>query len=277
MTNWVLRLANAIADLITRAKGLNDTHDDLGTHEASQATHRAVLVDIHDTDLPVVKTVVDGIQTDLSNATDGLGALKALIDILTGYVDTEVAAILAAVDTEVGSILTIATGIQTDLDNATDGLGALKALIDNVDADLVAHEASQATHRAVLIDIHDTDLPAVDGKVSYTEASASGNSGGDGAWHDAIDVDTRGMKSFSAVVHNTDGANSLNWRLKARPSDYAGGADEEIPECPGSETLAAGEKGLAELLKAYSRIKIQVQDTVAMSAATYTINYLVNR
>lgn len=120
-------------------------------------------------------------------------------------------------------------------------------------------------------------IAAAAGKVSYTETSVSGNSGGDGAWHDALDVDTRGMKSFSAVVHNTDGANSLNWRLRARPSDYTAGADEEIPECPGSETLAAGEKGLAELLKAYSRIKVQVQDTVAMTAAAYTINYLVNR
>jgi len=112
---------------------------------------------------------------------------------------------------------------------------------------------------------------------AYTEDSASGNSGGDGAWHDAIDIDTRGMKSFSAVVTNTDGANSLNWRLRARPSNYAAGADEEIPECPGSETLAPAEMGLAELIKAYSRIKIQVQDTVAMSAATYTIDYLINR
>ena len=119
--------------------------------------------------------------------------------------------------------------------------------------------------------------PVEEDMVKYTEASVSGNSGGDGAWHDALDVDTRGMKSFSAVVKNTDGANSLNWRLRARPSNYSAGADEEIPECPGSETLGVGEKGLAELLKAYSRIKIQVQDTVAASAATYTIDYLINR
>lgn len=127
------------------------------------------------------------------------------------------------------------------------------------------------------LDDPDHGLAAITGYVDYTEASVSGNSGGDGAWHDALDVDTRGMKSFSAVVTNTDGANSLNWRLRARPSNYSAGADEEIPECPGSETLAAGEKGLAELMKSYSRIKIQVQDTVAMSAATYTIDYLVNR
>lgn len=226
-TNWIVKITNAIADLITRTKGLNDVHDDVGTHETSQATNRAVVVDVHDTDLPAVKTVVDGIQTDLSNATDGLGALKALIDAVQAtsntiegytdilddatnglanikslidalqgtantiegytdilddatnglanikslidalivYVDTEVAAILTDTGTTIpGTITTLqtaVTNIQNDLDNATDGLGALKALIDNLDADLVAHEASQATHRAVLVDIHDTDLPAV--------------------------------------------------------------------------------------------------------------------
>jgi len=123
----------------------------------------------------------------------------------------------------------------------------------------------------------DQDLKDIYDRISYTEDSTSGNSGGDGAWHDALDVDTRGMKSFSAVVINTDGANSLNWRLRARPSNYSAGADEEIPECPGSETLAPAEKGLAELIKAYSRIKIQVQDTVGGSAAAYTIDYLINR
>ena len=70
-------------------------------------------------DIATVDTVVDGIQTDLSNGTDGLGALKALIDTVDDLLDTEVAAIKTVVD-----------GIQTDLDNGTDGLGALKTLID---------------------------------------------------------------------------------------------------------------------------------------------------
>ena len=64
-----------------------------------------------DDTLTTIDTVVDGIQTDLSNGTDGLGALKTLIDTVDVVVD----------------------GIQTDLDNGTDGLGALKALIDTLD------------------------------------------------------------------------------------------------------------------------------------------------
>ncbi len=116
--------------------------------------------------------------------------------------------------------------------------------------------------------------PVEEDMVKYTEDSVDGAT--TDAYADALDVDTRGMKSFSAVVKNTDGANSLNWRLRARPSNYSAGVDEEIPECPGEETLAFGEKGLAELLKAYSRIKIQVKSTLALTPATYTIDYLIN-
>ncbi len=53
-------------------------------------------------------TATDTAVTDLANATDGLGALKALIDTVT---------------TDVGTV-------NSDLGNATDGLGALKTLID---------------------------------------------------------------------------------------------------------------------------------------------------
>lgn len=139
--------------------------------------------------------------------------------------------------------------------------------ITNAIADLI-------TRTKGLDDIHD-DVDSVKTATAYTETSASGTTGN--AYADALDVDTRGMKSFSAVLKNTDGANSLDWRLRARPSNYTAGADEEIPECPGEETLAAGEKGLAELLKSYSRIKIQVKSTLADTPATYTIDYLINR
>lgn len=127
------------------------------------------------------------------------------------------------------------------------------------------------------LDDPDHGLDPIKASISYTEDTASGDTVGDGDWHDALDVDTRGMKSFSAVVKNNDAANSLNWRLRARPSNYESGVDEEIPECPGSETLGVGEKGLVELLKSYSRVKIQVQDTVGGSAADYVIDYLINR
>lgn len=76
------------------------------------------------TDIAAVKTVADGIQTDLSNATDGLGAIKGAVDAIQTDVDDATNG-LAAIKTAV-------VGVQSDLDNSTDGLGALKVLIDSV-------------------------------------------------------------------------------------------------------------------------------------------------
>lgn len=85
----------------------------------------AAALTTHDGKLDTADTAVDGIQTDLSNATDGLGALKALID--ANQTD------LTNIESKIDTADTVVDGIQTDLSNATDGLGALKALIDTVD------------------------------------------------------------------------------------------------------------------------------------------------
>lgn len=95
------------------------------------------------TALATVDTVVDGIQTDLDNGTDGLGALKALIDTL----DTVADGIKAVTDnlpnsgaltsiaqaTALATVDTVVDGIQADLSNGTDGLGAIKTAVDTVD------------------------------------------------------------------------------------------------------------------------------------------------
>ena len=70
----------------------------------------------HDGKLDTVDTVVDGIQTDLDNATDGLGALKALIDIIDGIVD---------------NILSDTNELQTDWVNG----GRLDLILDIIAAD----------------------------------------------------------------------------------------------------------------------------------------------
>jgi hypothetical protein len=96
------------------------------------------------TNVATVDTVVDGIQTDLSNATDGLGALKALIDT----VNTDLANGtdgLGALKTLIDTVDTVVDGIQTDLSNGTDGLGALKSAIDTVDTNVDAVLVDTAT------------------------------------------------------------------------------------------------------------------------------------
>ncbi|MBA7638110.1 hypothetical protein ES703_45762 [subsurface metagenome] len=112
--------------------------------------------------------------------------------------------------------------------------------------------------------------------VGYANDEGSVSDTTTNAYTNALDLDTRGAKGMSAVVKNTHGTNSLDYRLRARAANYSGGVDEEIPEAPSEATLGPGEKGLLTLLRAYSRVKIQVKSTVADSHATYTIDYLTN-
>lgn len=198
------------------------------------------------------------------------GTIYRILNISSTEID------VARIEAKVDIIDTVVDAIKAITDVIPDA-GALTALLADITAILAdTGELQTDWHNGGRLDaILDAIKLLLD--TPYTEASVSGNSGGDGAWHDALDVDTRGAESMSAVMINTHGANSLDWRIRARPSNYAAGADEEIPECPDSETLAPGEKGLLELEKAYSRIKIQVQDTVPASAATYDLDYLINR
>jgi len=98
-----------------------------------------------DTEVADIKT-----QTDkLGDATIGLANLKALIDILTGYVDTEVAAILAAVDTEVAAIKT-----QTDkLAGAAPVAGNTTANWQAAEANVVSIGANDIKNK-----VHDLSL-----------------------------------------------------------------------------------------------------------------------
>lgn len=81
---------------------------------------------------------IDGVQTDLSNGVDGLGALKALIDTVNTDLSNGtdgLGALKALIDTLTTNVATVDTevgNIQTDLDNGVDGLGALKTLIDGL-------------------------------------------------------------------------------------------------------------------------------------------------
>lgn len=60
--------------------------------------------------LSALQTLIAAVQDDLDNGTDGLGALKALIDTAQSGI----------------------TAIGNDLDNGTDGLGAIKTAVDAV-------------------------------------------------------------------------------------------------------------------------------------------------
>ena len=67
--------------------------------------------------MSAINTNVNSVNSDLGNATDGLGALKDLID--ANQVD------LNSVISDVSTVDGVVDGIQTDLDNASDGLGKI--------------------------------------------------------------------------------------------------------------------------------------------------------
>jgi len=132
--------------------------------------------------LTTVDTVVDGIQTDLSNATDGLGAIKASVDAIPttamrGTDNAATATALATVDANVDSILvdtaeigvagvgltnigTIAT--VTDVTNRvtanTDQIGGSATAATNLSASALGIETGAATATTLTTTTMSTNL-----------------------------------------------------------------------------------------------------------------------
>src|SRR3990167_5436080 len=82
---------------------------------------------------------------DLANATDGLSALKALIDTLDDFVDTEIAAIKAKTDL-IGATVALEAGgniasTLSEIQHATYGLAAIETLVDELESRLTALRA----------------------------------------------------------------------------------------------------------------------------------------
>jgi hypothetical protein len=110
-----------------------------------------------DAPISTVDTVVDGIQTDLSNATDGLGALKALIDTIDGIVDT---------------ILVDTNELQTDWVNG----GRLDLILDIIAADTTTDIPAKLLKYAQLLARSDAAI-ATDNATELTAINADGGSG----------------------------------------------------------------------------------------------------
>lgn len=89
-----------------------------------------------DTQLSTIDTVVDAILVDTGTTLDGK------LDTIDNFLDTEMAAALAAVDTEVASILADTNELQTDFVNG----GRLDLLIDGIKAKTDSLTFTQAGH-----------------------------------------------------------------------------------------------------------------------------------
>ena len=197
------------------------------------------------TALATVDTVVDGIQTDLSNTTDGLGAIKALIDTVDtvadgiqtdlsnttdglGAIKTAVDAVntdlgnttdgLGAIAALVTTVDTVADGIQTDLSNTTDGLGAIKTAVDAVNTDL-SNSTDGLGAIAALVTTVDTVADGIQTDLSNT-------TDGLGALKALIDtVDTVADGIQTDLSNTTDGLGAIKTAVDTANTDLSNTTD----------------------------------------------------
>lgn len=90
----------------------------------------------------------------------------------------------------------------------------------------------------------------------------------------ALDIDMRGVESGTCTIENTDGANSLNYKVLVEYADYNEGEQNQLVA---STAITTGNKDYFQLEKGYARCLVQVQSAVADSHATYSIEALINR
>lgn len=184
--------------------------------------------------LDAIDTVVDGIQTDLSNATDGLGALKALIDTIDGIVDDILTDTGTTLDALITTIDTVVDGIQTDLNNVTDGLGALKALIDTVDgvADSILTDTGTTlpatlTTISGYVDALETRLTAA--RAGYLDELAAANIPADvdtlKTYCDILDHATNGLANIKALI---DAVDTVVDAIKAKTDNQPAGIQKNV-------------------------------------------------
>ncbi len=118
-----LQVVDALVDAI-----LVDTGTTLPATLATIAAYLDTEIQTIIDNLATVDTVVDGIQTDLSNGSDGLGALKILIDAVKTVVDANTPAGPTKTEMDNGHGL-LATEAKQDI---------IDAIVDNID-DAVQH------------------------------------------------------------------------------------------------------------------------------------------
>jgi len=191
-----------------------------------------------DAPISTVDTVVDGIQTDLSNGTDGLGALKALIDAITAAGPTkaemDTAHALLATPAQVATALTnydaptkaemdtahallateakqdiidtVVDGIQTDLSNATDGLGALKTLIEAVPTASEIQTEMEENGASLLDTIRDELANGTDGLTALKALidAAQGDITTIAGYTDILDHATNGLANIKSLIDAID-------------------------------------------------------------------------
>ena len=132
-----IKLFDVAAPLLVASDVMRGTDDAaLAATALTDATWTDAKAAFLDHSIATVDTVADGIQTDLDNATDGLGALKALIDTVDGNVDdilldTGTDGVVVASGSKTGYALT-STGANLILKDSTFALAIADAIWDEI-------------------------------------------------------------------------------------------------------------------------------------------------
>ena len=162
--------------------------------------------------LATVFNKVDGVQADLDNATDGLGALKTLIETETTAIDSALTTIdneIAALQTDVTAILADTNELQGDWANG----GRLDALLDRTVAaseaaeDLIGLATDSASDATVFGKVAKLagDVAVVDGNVDSIKASIENGTYGLSALKGHIDDVDTAVATLDAKVVVVDG------------------------------------------------------------------------
>ena len=158
------------------------------------------------TNLATVDTVVDGIQTDLSNATDGLGALKALIDTVDTVVDAILAdtgtdGVVVASGSKTGYALA-ATGANLILKNSTFALALADAVWDEILTGATHNITTSAGRRLREIGAYAVESGTAQAGSSHTITLAATASAVDGTYNRNLIVitDNTGVGQTRTIV-----------------------------------------------------------------------------
>jgi len=183
----------ALDVLVDAIKAVTDVIPDAGALTALLASIASILEDTETTLPATLATIASYIDTevqiiidDLANATDGLGALKALIDAVQADVGNPTGETLPSISTKIGDIarsLDVIIGARWDssgdlgtdiaqlltytdiLDNATNGLAAIKAEVEGLGG-----EAMRGTDSAALASAWTAALATALGNYTATRA-----------------------------------------------------------------------------------------------------------
>ena len=220
---WAYAPANHIAQVLSDVATVDTVVDGIASEIGDVSAQTFNDISAPATVAAALATIfnkVDGVQDDLDNATDGLGALKALIDT----VDSEV----GALQTDVTAILADTNELQGDWANG----GRLDLLLDR------AVDASEASETLIGLAADTSASATVFGKI----AALSG---------DLATVDSNVDAIKAAVEDATYGLSALEVRLDSVDTDL-GNIESKVDTVDTvvdgiASALADGTTGLAAL------------------------------